>query len=163
MIRVSSLSVFFIVLSACLSGQNSGMGSKKNADRNENKSAYNPESLSDTSLIKAPEKDTQDIGSISFPNAFRWNHAGSKGGYWKENETDDYVFRPVFRNVADYKLQIYNRGGELIFESNDIYKGWDGYIKNGDVAIQGVYIWKAKGKFSDGTSYDRIGDVTFLY
>lgn len=161
--KIASLSIMLVFVSAGLSAQISGMGSGTKNDRNKEKSSSRPELETDSSLIKAPENDFPDEGLISFPNAFRWNHGGPTGGYWNENETDDYVFRPVFRNVAEYKLQIYNRNGELIYESNEINKGWDGYIKNGNVAIQGVYIWKAKGKFTDGTSYDRIGDVTFLY
>jgi hypothetical protein len=161
--KIASLSIMFVFVSAGLSAQISGMGSGTKNDINKEKSSSISELEADTSLIKALENDFPDEGSISFPNAFRWNHGGATGGYWNENESNDFVFRPVFRNVADYKLQIFNRNGELIYESNELYKGWDGYIKNGDVVIQGVYIWKAKGKFTDGTSFDRIGDVTFLY
>jgi hypothetical protein len=102
-------------------------------------------------------------GSIIFPNAFRWNGSGSTGGYWNESIVEDFVFRPVYRNVDVYKLQIFNRSGLMIFESSDIHTGWDGYLKNGQLAFQGVYIWRASGKFNDGSSFCKSGDVTFLY
>jgi hypothetical protein len=102
-------------------------------------------------------------GEIIFPNAFRWNGSGPTGGFWSESIVEDFVFRPVYSNVETYKLQIFNRSGFMIFESSDIHTGWDGYLRNGQLAIQGVYIWKASGKFNDGSSFSKIGDVTFLY
>src|SRR5512138_1229465 len=47
-------------------------------------------------------------GSIIFANAFRWNGSGPTGGYWRENDVSDNIFRPVFSNVSKYRLQIYN-------------------------------------------------------
>ena len=57
----------------------------------------------------------------------------------------------VFRLVGLYgdiklNLQIYNRGGDLIFTSDDFYQGWDGTLK-GYPAPLGTYIWIANIKF----------------
>jgi hypothetical protein len=103
------------------------------------------------------------IGDIKFPNAFNWNKSGPTGGYWTENQLDDNVFRPFFSNVTTYELQIFNRWGVLIYTSNDIYKGWDGYFGNGNLAPQGVYVWKVVGQYADGGYFVKIGDVTFLH
>lgn len=102
-------------------------------------------------------------GSIIFPNAFRWNGTGPTGGYWTESVVEDFVFRPVYRNVELYKLQVFNKAGLMIFESSDPHKGWDGYLRSGQLAFQGVYIWKVTGKYNDGSSFNKSGDVTFLY
>ena len=75
----------------------------------------------------------------------------------------DFIFRPHFENVIEYKLQIFNRWGVLIFQSEDIYKGWDGYWGNGNLAVQGVYVWKATGRYADGKYFYKVGDVTFLH
>jgi hypothetical protein len=75
----------------------------------------------------------------------------------------DCVFRPFFENVIDYDLQIFNRWGVLIYESHDLHKGWDGYFGAANLAIQGVYVWKVKGQFADGTYFSVAGDVTFLH
>ena len=101
-------------------------------------------------------------GVLRYPNAFRWNKTGPTGGYWTEGVIDNTVFRPHFSNIIEYNLLIYNRWGELIYESNDLYKGWDGYHK-GEVVMQGVYVWKATGRFADGTYFNKVGDVTFLH
>ena len=102
-------------------------------------------------------------GEIKFPNAFKWNGSGPTGGYWSENQIDDHLFRPFFTNVIDYKLQLFNRWGVLIYESTDIQKGWDGYFGNGNLAVQGVYVWRATGQFADGTYFTKVGDVTFMH
>jgi len=60
-------------------------------------------------------------------------------------------------------LQIFNRWGVLIYESHDLKKGWDGYSGSGDLASQGVYVWKATGRYADGEYFDKVGDVTFLH
>jgi gliding motility-associated-like protein len=40
------------------------------------------------------------------------------------------VFHPIFVGVDQYHFSIFNRWGELIFESTDPNIGWDGYYRN---------------------------------
>jgi PKD repeat protein len=117
----------------------------------------------DSMKYKTPVKVEFKTGEIKFPNAFRWNLSGPTGGYWNENQLDDQIFRPFFMNVIDYKLQIFNRWGVLIYESSDLHKGWDGYFANGRLANQGVYVWKVTGQYADGNYFTKVGDVTFLH
>ena len=37
--------------------------------------------------------------------------------------------------LKKFKWSIYTRWGEQVFESNELYVGWDGYLKSGIVAI----------------------------
>ena len=117
----------------------------------------------DSSKYKSPIVVDFKTGEIDFPNAFRWNKTGPTGGYWTETLIDDCIFRPFLTNVTEYNLQIFNRWGVLIYESNEIHKGWDGYFGNGNLAVQGVYVWKATGQFVDGIYFNKVGDVTFLH
>jgi PKD repeat protein len=99
---------------------------------------------------------------IDFPNAFIPNTEGPSGGFYssKSDETAQ-VFHPAFSGVSDYHLKIFSRLGILIFESNDINIGWDGYFK-GQLSNPGVYIWKVRGNFRNGESFVKMGDVTLL-
>ena len=117
----------------------------------------------DSASFATPVNVEYNEGKLKFPNAFVWNRSGPTGGYWQEGNIDDGIFRPHFENIIEYKLQIFNRWGVLIYESNDLQKGWDGYFGNGNLALQGVYVWKAKGRYVDGTYFDKVGDVTFLH
>jgi PKD repeat protein len=117
----------------------------------------------DSTTYASPVHVAFKAGSIAFPNAFRWNQSGPTGGYWIENQLNDTIFRPFFLNVISYKLQIFNRWGVLIYESSDLYQGWDGYFNSGNLAVQGVYVWKVKGQYADGSYFTKVGDVTFLH
>lgn len=65
------------------------------------------------------------------PNAFTPNNDGLND-----------VFKPVgtFQGVSYYRLTIWNRWGEMLFESDDPKSGWNGQRNNtGEHAIPGVY------------------------
>ncbi len=99
---------------------------------------------------------------IRFPNAFIPNMTGPTGGYYDVNDISNTVFHPhVSGDLIEYKLKIFNRQGLQIFESNDAAFGWDGYYQE-KLAAQDVYIWKARGKFSNGKTFVKSGDVTLI-
>lgn len=60
-----------------------------------------------------------------------------------------------------YSLQIYNRWGQMLFESKALSKGWDGYY-NGKLAPQDVYVYRIKVVYPDGSEVIKTGDVTLL-
>ena len=99
---------------------------------------------------------------IVFPNAFTPNTAGSNGGIYDMNNYNNDIFFPYSAGVVEYELKIYNRWGELIFESHDIKQGWDGYYK-GQLCQQDVYVWEAYAKLNNGRLYNKTGDVTLIY
>jgi PKD repeat protein len=99
---------------------------------------------------------------IEMPNAFIPNPHGPSGGYFssKSDERAE-IFHPVWSGVSTYRLQIFSKRGILLFESNDINSGWDGYF-NGQLISPGVYLWKISGSFANGQPFTRMGDVTLL-
>ncbi len=63
---------------------------------------------------------------------------------------DEYnnTFHPVFTSgydPFDYNMLIFNRWGEIVFESNDTRFGWDGTY-NGKMVQDGTYTWKIEFK-----------------
>jgi gliding motility-associated-like protein len=91
-------------------------------------------------------------GKIYFPNVF------SPGAGLPENRT----FKPAILDYVEaYHLMIFNRWGELIFESFNQETGWDGIV-DGKVAKEDVYIWKVEGKYENGQAFLQTGDVTLL-
>jgi len=119
----------------------------------------------DSTMLNTPIIVDWKTGNIRFPNVFKWNESGPTGGVWKDGVYPemDFVFRPFFENVIEYRLQIFNRWGTLIYESHDLYKGWDGYFGDGNLAPQGVYVWLVEGRYADGEYFKKVGDVTFLH
>ncbi|MDG1334404.1 MAG: gliding motility-associated C-terminal domain-containing protein [Crocinitomicaceae bacterium] len=63
---------------------------------------------------------------------------------------DEYnqVFQPIFTSgydAHDFNMLIYNRWGEVIYETNDDTQGWDGTFK-GNMVQAGIYTWKIEFK-----------------
>lgn len=111
-------------------------------------------------------KDTTEqlitiISNVQFPNVFTPNTSGPNGGSYNIADLSNDVFFPYTSGVTDYSLMIFNRWGELIFESKDINIGWDGYF-NGKLCQQDAYVWKANISFFDGRKYNKTGSVTLL-
>jgi PKD repeat protein len=99
---------------------------------------------------------------INFPNAFIPGSDGPAGGYYStKSDESARIFHPVSSGVTEYHLKIFSKLGILIFESNDINIGWDGYI-NGQLSKPGVYIWKVRGTFKNGEPFVKAGDLTLL-
>lgn len=79
------------------------------------------------------------------------------------------VFLPIFSSGYDpynYNLSIYNRWGELIFESNDMTIGWDGtYVSSGKIhdSQDDVYTWKIRYKVKSNDEHKiAVGHVTII-
>jgi gliding motility-associated-like protein len=77
-------------------------------------------------------------------------------------EIDQFFFPPIREKVINYKLQIFNRLGVLIFQSDNINIPWNGYYK-GKLCPQGVYVWYVEGKYANGKPFKKVGDVTLLH
>ncbi|RYM33513.1 T9SS type B sorting domain-containing protein [Brumimicrobium glaciale] len=77
-------------------------------------------------------------------------------------------FKPQFTSgfePLEYKLQIYNRWGELIFESNNPAYGWDGSYGSSQTiyAPEGTYLYKIYyKKIRDGENVEIVGSVNLL-
>lgn len=98
---------------------------------------------------------------VTFPTAFTPNPDGPGGGGYDIGSLTNDVFFAYVSGVVDFKLQIFDRWGELIFESFDVKQGWDGYYR-GKICQQDVYIWKAYIKLNNGKVFNKAGDVTLI-
>lgn len=63
----------------------------------------------------------------------------------------------------NYKLQLFNRWGELIFESHSQQTGWDGRMKNGNFAPAGAYTWVLDYLDFQNKKHRQSGAVTLLF
>ena len=77
------------------------------------------------------------------------------------NNFSNDIFFPYSAGVIEFKIEIFNRWGEEVFESLDIKQGWDGYYR-GQICQQDVYVWKANVKLNNGKMFHKSGDVTLL-
>ena len=103
----------------------------------------------------------EDGGLLVFPTAFTPSASGPSGGYYDRTSYDNDVFYPLHAGVQTYELMIFTKWGEMVFYSDDVNIGWDGYI-NGKLAATDVYAWKASATLSNGESIQQVGNVTLL-
>jgi gliding motility-associated-like protein len=99
-------------------------------------------------------------GRVKIPNAFTPNQGGPNGG--RDDGLFNDVFRPLMEGVEEFEMQIFDRWGNLIFESKDKSQGWDGYDKNGRLMPAGVYVYKLTIRLSDSQRSTQVGDVTLI-
>jgi hypothetical protein len=126
--------------------------------------AYSNNGCSDKYIL-SPGVTVEPAGEIRFSTVFTPSKEGPvdidhlpTGG----TELDQFFFPPIREKVIDYKLQVFNRLGLLVFESRDINIPWNGYYK-GKLCQQGVYVWYVEGKYANGTPFKKVGDVTLLH
>ncbi|MCG8700239.1 MAG: immunoglobulin domain-containing protein [Bacteroidales bacterium] len=112
-------------------------------------------------VIQPAGVEVYESGGINFPNAFTPNPEGSSDGLYNENDFSNDVFFPIGEGVDEYRLEIFNKWGMLIFESNDINVGWDGYYE-GKLLDKGVYVWKVTGTYNNGKSFKKVGTVLLI-
>jgi gliding motility-associated-like protein len=75
------------------------------------------------------------------------------------------VFQPkgIGIDESEYKMLIFDRWGELIYESNNFQKGWDGSVKGTrGKAKEDVYVYKILIKDLKGKIHEYVGHVTCL-
>lgn len=102
-------------------------------------------------------------GKISFPTGFFLNpNTAPPNEYDTDQRSGNlYLFYPKNVGVTKYKLEVYNKWGVLLFETDDVNRGWNGYV-DGIPAKQDVYVWRAKGEYSNGQKFSESGDVTLI-
>lgn len=74
------------------------------------------------------------------------------------------VFLPYFTgiDVYDFHMTLYNRWGEIIFESYDVTKGWNGTY-GGEIVPAGVYVWHiTTADIATDKKLEYYGHVTVL-
>jgi gliding motility-associated-like protein len=87
---------------------------------------------------------------LYIPNAFTPNGDGI-------NET----FAPKGDGIETFKMLIYNRWGELLYETEDLQKGWDGTFR-GALSQQDVYIYKVSARGQAYGLVEQQGTVTLI-
>ena len=88
----------------------------------------------------------EDNFVLYFPSSFTPNGDGLND-----------VFMPLGGGVKEFRLEIYNRWGNLIYTTTSMSQAWDGKDHGQD-----NYIWKVYLKDSGGVDREMIGSVTLL-
>jgi len=82
-----------------------------------------------------------------------------------DNDGINDIFMAKGTNIinSDFSMTIYDRWGEIIFESDKIEIGWDGSVKGQDYAKPGVYTYLISFKDIYNISNERAGKVSVIW
>jgi gliding motility-associated-like protein len=89
--------------------------------------------------------------SIYVPNAFTPNGDGKND-----------IFKPTYIGITSLKyFKVFNRNGQLVFETNQQVKGWDGNI-HGKPSPEGTYVWEVSGQDYLGKLESKSGSLVLI-
>src|SRR5207245_1684491 len=90
--------------------------------------------------------------AIYVPNSFTPNGDGVNDGWFAKGV-----------GVTKYTMQIFDRWGEKIFETNELDNAWVGHNRNSATQIkQDVYVWRAQVTDVFNKEHELTGTVTLL-
>lgn len=92
-----------------------------------------------------------DESPVYIPNVFTPNN----------DDKNDYFYPVIYSEVENYNFIIFNRWGEMIFESTSQYEKWDGLCK-GKKVPEGVYYYVLVYRNSI-SEHSKKGTVTIIY
>lgn len=64
--------------------------------------------------------------------------------------------------VETFEVIIFDRWGSKVFQTDNIYEGWDGKLKSGNFYEGGVYVYRTTIRYIDGTEKTLLGHVTLV-
>lgn len=78
-----------------------------------------------------------------------------------DGDETNQVFRVYGTNIAQFEIIIFDRWGEIIFESTDFHFSWDATYK-GVIVQDGTYVYKILAMGTDNVVYDKKGHITVI-
>lgn len=100
--------------------------------------------------IDIPEEEVPEARELFIPNAFT------------PGEATNNVFKPESeKQISDFEMKIFSRGGMQVFSCKNINQGWDGYVK-GSLAPSGVYVYIITYKDSKNKKHTQKGSLMLL-
>jgi gliding motility-associated-like protein len=92
--------------------------------------------------------------SIFIPNAFTPND---------DNKNDVFNVKGAGIDPENFEMWIFDRWGNMIYFTDDLYKGWNGHANYGsEVAEEDAYVWKIKCKDVFGNKHSYIGHLSLI-
>jgi gliding motility-associated-like protein len=106
----------------------------------------------DTVQVKIiPDTSVNVVSEIFVPKAFTPNNDGKND-----------LLLPFPSKIKELKyFRVYNRWGQLMFETNQLLKGWNG-MYNGKPQVMDSYSWTAEAIGFDGKTIKRSGNSALL-
>ncbi len=97
-----------------------------------------------------PTEQEPEADELFIPNAFT------------PGEATNNVFKPeTEKQISDFEMKIFSRGGMQVFSCKNINQGWDGNVK-GSFAPSGVYVYIITYRDSKNKKHTQKGSLMLL-
>ena len=111
----------------------------------------------------------QTSSSGSFTATANNNHGGDPSGaavfipntFTPNGDGNNDIFYAYGNTISSSKMRIYDQWGHLIFQSDQMQRGWDGTYR-GTLQPNGVYVYVIDLNLTDGSHTMKKGTVTLL-
>lgn len=108
--------------------------------------------ISDVSCRKSITQEYFPSGALYVPNAFTPDNDGFNDFFFVKGH-----------DIKNYEIKIFNRNGEIIYESTDMEVPWDGGVKGGDYyAPDGVYHYILKAADKRENIIEKTGAIILV-
>ena len=98
--------------------------------------------------------EIRPLTTLFMPNAFTPNNDGNN---------DDFRGKGYVEAISDFNMSIWNRWGQMVYETDDPVQGWNGTDNNNGLpSPQGVYVYKVVYTDPRGERKMLEGHVTLL-
>lgn len=104
------------------------------------------------------------VGEISADEVFVPNAFSSLS-----SDPDDQVIKVYSSYISpdDFNFTVYDKWGGVVFETTDlslmVNTGWSGINDNtGEKVALGVFTYAMRGKFINGSTFDKVGSITLI-
>jgi gliding motility-associated-like protein len=98
--------------------------------------------------------DVLPLTTWFMPNAFTPNNDGLN---------DFFLGKGDLLGISDFQLQVWDRWGSLVYQTNDPDAGWNGRKNNaGRLAPDGVYVWHVSFTGPRGVPNEYRGFVSLM-
>ncbi len=105
-----------------------------------------------TTSVQITEPPSGSCGEVYFPNTFTPNG---------DAKNDDFGPLGNITAITNYRLQVYNRYGELVFSSRAPLEKWNGYYKS-KLNSPGSYVWYVSYTYKNQYKRNEQGTVNMV-
>jgi len=96
---------------------------------------------------------------VFVPNAFSPLNQDSLNDIWKVSSLS--VYNAVGNKIKSFSAKVFNRWGTLVFESDDLNRGWDGKFRGKNLPLD-VYLYIIDAEGIDGRQIHLKGNLTIV-
>jgi len=105
---------------------------------------------------------TKQDKKITMPNVFRADKTEERKEIGNDEFRKFFLLPSMQSPTSKYRFVVFNDKGDLLFETDDVNSGWNGYHE-GELCYEGVYNYRIEGEFQNGTRFLEVGNVLLVH